>query len=97
MMSNAIMRPVTHPCFSRHLKRDDLAVVGYTDAAQRDVDGSSTTGYVMTIAPYGPFIEGHMTDTTLIGWSTNKHVLLARSSLSAANAAQHRANAMDTR
>ena len=52
---------------SRHLKSNDLAVIGCTDAAEGDrVDGSSTGGYVMTMAPYGPFNEGHMTDTSLV-------------------------------
>ena len=39
--------------FSRQLTWNDLAVIGYTDAAQGDrVDGCSTGGYVMTMAPY---------------------------------------------
>ena len=69
---------------SRHLKSNDLAVIGCTDAAQGDrADGSSTGGYVMTMAPYRPFNEGHMTDTSLVGWSTNKPKRVARSSVSA--------------
>ena len=38
---------------------------------------------MLTIAPYRQFIEGHMTDMSLIGWSTNKLKRVARSSLSA--------------
>ena len=72
-----------HP-FSRRLKWNDLALSGYTDAAQGDrIDGSSTGGYVWTMAPYRQLIEGHVTDLSLIGWSTNKLKRVARSSLSA--------------
>ena len=35
------------------------------------------------MAPYRLFIESHMTDVTLIGWSTNKLKRVVRSSLSA--------------
>ena len=70
--------------FSQKLKWNDLALIGYTGAAEGDrVDGSSTGGYVLTMAPYKQFIEGHMIYVSLIGWSTNKLKRLARSSLSA--------------
>ena len=36
------------------------------------VDRSFTGGHVLTMAPYEQFIEGDMTDLSLIGWSTNK-------------------------
>ena len=43
-----------------------LALIGHTDAASSDrVDGSSTGGYVLTMAPYKQFIVGHMTDMSL--------------------------------
>ena len=72
-----------HP-FSRHLKWNDLALVVRTDAAQGDrIDGGSTDGCMLTMAPYRQFIECHMTDMSLIGWSTNKLERVARSSLSA--------------
>ena len=35
------------------------------------------------MAPHKQFIEGHMTEMRLIGWSTNKLKRVARSSLSA--------------
>ena len=38
---------------------------------------------MLTMAPYRQFIESHMTDMTLIGWSTNNLKRAARSSLSA--------------
>ena len=48
-----------HP-FSRHPKWNDLALIGYTDAAKSDrSDGGSTGGYVLTMDPYRQFIEGH--------------------------------------
>ena len=77
-----------HTCPSifspQELKWNDLALIGYTDAAQGGrVDGSSTGGCALTMAPYKQFIEGHMTDMSLIGWSTNKLKRVARTSLSA--------------
>ena len=38
---------------------------------------------MLTMAPYKQVIEGHKTDVSLIGWSTNKLMRVARSSLSA--------------
>ena len=72
------------PC-TRQLKWNDLAVVGYTDAAQGDrVDGSSTGCFVLTVAPYRQSIQNHMTDMSFMGWSTKKKLKrVARSSLSA--------------
>ena len=82
-----------HP-FSRHLKWNDLALTGCTDAAQGDrSDGGSTGGCMLTMAPYRQFIKGHMTDMTLIGWSTNNLTRVARSSLSAE--IQHACNTGD--
>ena len=41
-----------HP-FSRQLKWVDLAFIGYTDAAEGgSIDGSSTRGYVLRMAPH---------------------------------------------
>ena len=69
---------IIHP-FSRHLKWNDLALNGYTDAAQCDrLDGGSILGDVLTMAPYRQFIEGHMIDMTLIGWSKIKVKRVAR-------------------
>ena len=45
--------------------------------------GSSTGGFVLTVAPYTQCIERHITDMSLIGWFTNKLNRVARSSLSA--------------
>ena len=71
-----------HP-FSRHLKWNDLAVIGNTNKVQGDgVDYSFTGGFAITMALYGPFIEGHMIDTALIGWSTDTLKRVGRSSLS---------------
>ena len=70
-----------HP-FSLQLKWNDFPVIGHTDAAQgARVDGCSTGGYVLTMTPYRQSIEGHMTDMSLIGLSTNKLKRVARSSL----------------
>ena len=72
-----------HPFFQQ-LKWNDLAVVVDTDAAQKyRVDGSSSGGYVVTVAPSKQFIEGHMTDMSLIGWSTNKLKCVAKLSAEA--------------
>ena len=40
-------------------------------------------GSVLTMAPYGQFLEGHVVDISLLGWSTNKLKRVPRSSLSA--------------
>ena len=73
-----------NPSISRHLKWYDLAVIGFTEAAQGDrVDGTSTGDYAMTMAPYGPVIDGHVNDMNLLGWSTNEVKQGARSSLCA--------------
>ena len=41
--------------FSRHLKWNDLALIGYTDGAKGDrSDGGSTGGYVLTMDPNRP-------------------------------------------
>ena len=59
-------------------------MIGCTDTAQGDrVDGGSTGGYVLSMAPYKQLIEGHMTDMSLIGSSTNRLKRVARSSRSA--------------
>ena len=73
-----------HP-FSRQLKWDDLAVIGYTDARLKVTEllGVPLVGYVLTMASYKEIIEGHMTDMSLIAWSSNKLKRMARSSLSA--------------
>ena len=69
---------------SRRLEWPNLAFIGHTAATQGDrMDGSSTGVYVMTKAPYGPFIEGHVAHMSFVGWSSNILKRVARSSLSA--------------
>ena len=73
-----------HTSFHPKLNWNDLALMGDTDVAQSDrVDGSSTGGYVLTLALYKQFFEGHMIDMSLSGWSTTKQERVPRSSLSA--------------
>ena len=67
-------RLTIHPS-SRHLKWNDLALIGCTNEAQGDrIDGGSTGGYVLTMAPYSWFIEGHMTDMTLLVVDTSQNL-----------------------
>ena len=47
------------------------------------MDGSSTGVYVITKAPHGPFIEGHVADMSFVGWLSNILKRAARSSSSA--------------
>ena len=55
--------------FSRHVRCNLFVVIGYTDSAHGDKgNGRSTGGYVMTMAPHGPFTDGHLTDMRLAGW-----------------------------
>ena len=60
-----------------------IPVVRSAGVAPRErIDECSSSGYVMTMAPYGSFTEGHMTSMSLIGGSTNKLKPVARSFLS---------------